>query len=149
MEAGTWITLRTSCARAELVIAERPGLVFIDTVWRATRRRLSREDEVNMIMTPIVSIAQECDVAIVGLMHLSKDKDTLGRRLEGLARGIIKMHKPDPAQPNRRRLEVTGNFKEPPPLGVTMHDHGCEYDCNPPEAPGRDGRGRPTARGHR
>jgi AAA domain len=112
----------------DLVASERPGLVFIDTVWRATRRRLNKEDEVNAIMTPIVSIAQSCDTSIMGLMHLSKDKDTLGRRLEGLARGIMKLFKPDPGQPERRRLEVTGSFKEPPALGVTIRDGGCEFD---------------------
>lgn len=128
----------------DLVDSERPGLVFIDTVWRATRRRLNREDEVNTIMTPIVSIAQECDVSIMGLMHLSKDQDTLGRRLEGLARGIIKMFKPDPAQPDRRRLEVIGNFKEPPPLGVTIRDGGCDFDFAPPLEPARNPGGRPS-----
>ena len=61
----------------DLVISERPGIVFIDTVWRATKRRLNKEDEVNIIMTPVVSIAQSCDVSIIGLMHLSKDKDIL------------------------------------------------------------------------
>jgi|SRR5271166_1072054 len=127
----------------ELIETEHPGLVFIDTVWRATRRRLNREDEVNTIMTPIVSIAQQCDAAIMGLMHLSKDQDTLGRRLEGLARGIIKMFKPDPAQPDRRRLEVIGNFKEPPPLGVTIRDGGCDFDFNPPTEPARNLGGRP------
>jgi hypothetical protein len=127
----------------ELIENERPGLTYIDTVWRATRRRLNREDEVNTIMTPIVSIAQECDAAIVGLMHLSKDMDTLGRRLEGLARGIIKLLRPNPSQPDRRRLEVIGNFKEPPPLGVTLRDGGCEFDSNPPEEPARNPGGRP------
>ncbi len=127
----------------ELIENEHPGLVFIDTVWRATRRRLNREDEVNAIMTPIVSIAQHCDVSIMGLMHLSKDQDTLGRRLEGLARGIIKMFRPDPAQPDRRRLEVIGNFREPPPLGVTIRDGGCDFDNNPPEEPARNPGGRP------
>jgi len=126
----------------ELIESERPGLTFIDTVWRATRRRLNREDEVNMIMTPIVTIAQECDAAIMGLMHLSKDMDTLGRRLEGLSRGIMKMFRPDPGQPNRRRLEVTGNFKEPPPLGVTLRDGGCDFDSNPPSESARNPGGR-------
>ena len=121
----------------DLVASERPGLVFIDTVWRATRRRLNKEDEVNAIMTPIVSIAQSCDVSIMGLMHLSKDQDTLGRRLEGLARGIMKMFKPDPGQPDRRRLEVIGNFKEPPPLGVTIRDGGCDFDSLHPRNPPR------------
>jgi hypothetical protein len=127
----------------ELIETERPGLTFIDTVWRATRRRLNREDEVNTVMTPIVTIAQECDASIVGLMHLSKEMDTLGRRLEGLSRGIMKMFRPDPSQPNRRRLEVIGNFKEPPPLGVTIRDGGCDFDPNPPIEPARKLGGRP------
>ncbi len=127
----------------ELIEIERPGLVFIDTVWRATRRRLNREDEVNIIMDPIITIAQETDTAIMGLMHLSKEMETLGRRLEGLARGIIKMTKPDPGQPNRRRLESIGNFKEPPPLGITIRDGGCDFDSNPPTEPARNPGGRP------
>ena len=79
----------------------------------------------------------------MGLMHLSKDQDTLGRRLEGLARGIMKMFKPDPGQPDRRRLEVIGNFKEPPPLGVTIRDGGCDFDSAPPEEPAKNVGGRP------
>ena len=40
----------------ELIIIERPGLVFIDTVWHATKRKLCREDQVNEIIEvdPIV-----------------------------------------------------------------------------------------------
>jgi hypothetical protein len=55
----------------------------------------------------------------------------------------MKMYKPDPAQPDRRRLEVTGNFKEPPPLGVTIRDGGCDYDFDPPKEPARNLGGRP------
>jgi hypothetical protein len=123
--------------------AEKPGLVITDTVWRATRRRLSREDEVNLLMDPLISIAQDCDTTLLGLMHLSKDNETLGRRLEGLARAILKLFKPDPAQPNRRKLIVTGNFKEPPPLGVTIRDGGCDFDSVPPEEPSKNPGGRP------
>ncbi|MBV8126803.1 MAG: AAA family ATPase [Planctomycetaceae bacterium] len=127
----------------ELVENEQPGIVVIDTVWRATRRKLSKENEVNLLMDPIISIAQECDVSILGLMHLSKDAETLGRRLEGLARAILKMFRPDPGQPDRRRLEVIGNFKELPPLGVTIRDGGCDFDSTPPEEPARNSGGRP------
>jgi hypothetical protein len=122
---------------------EAPGLIFIDTVWRATRRKLSREDEVNLLMDPLISMAQECEVAIVGLMHLSKDAETLGRRLEGLARAILKMFKPDPDQPARRKLEVIGNFKEPPPLGVMLRNGGCDFDSEPPSEPAKHPGGRP------
>ena len=128
---------------AELIENEKPGLAFIDTVWRATRKKLCREDEVNKFIDPIISIAQQTDTSIVGLMHLSKDMDTLGRRLEGSARGVMKIFKPDPGQPNRRRLEVIGNFKETPPLGITMRDSGCDFDLNPPSEPTKNPGGRP------
>jgi hypothetical protein len=117
----------------ELIEADRPGLTVIDTVWRSTRRRLRCEEEVNELMSPILTDAQETDSAFLGLMHLSKDGETLGRRLEGLARAVLKLHKPDPDQSDRRRLSVIGNFKEPPPLGVTIKDGGCDYDFDPPE----------------
>jgi hypothetical protein len=133
-------------ALRERVEAERPGLTIIDTVWRATRRRLNREDEVNLLMNPLITMAQECGAAILGLMHLSKDNETLGRRLEGLARAILKLFKPDPGKPDRRKLIVTGNFKEPPPLGVTLRDGGCDFDFAPPEEPARSPGGRPPVK---
>ena len=52
----------------------------------------------------------------------------------------MKMFRPDPGQPNRRRLEVIGNFKEPPPLGVTLRDGGCDFDFNPPSGTGPQSR---------
>jgi AAA domain len=125
------------------VVAERPGMIVIDTVWRATRRKLAKEDEVNALLDPIITMAQTCDVTILGLMHLSKSQETLGRRLEGLARAVLKMFRPDPNQPNRRKLEVIGNFKEPPPLGVTLRDGGCDFDLNPPEEATKNTGGRP------
>jgi hypothetical protein len=134
----------TIAALRERVAIERPGLVYIDTTWRATHRKLCREDEVNLLMNPIVAIAQEHDVAILGMMHQSKDGETLGRRLEGLARAVIKLSKPDPeGQPARRKLWVDrANCLEPPPLGVTIHDAGCDFDSNPPEEPIPAPRGR-------
>jgi hypothetical protein len=130
-------------ALRERVISEKPALVIIDTVWRATRRRLSKEDEVNELMDPLITMAQECDTTLLGLMHLSKDAETLGRRLEGLARAILKLFKPDPGQPDRRKLIITGNFKEPPPLGVTIRDGGCDFDFAPPEESAKSPGGRP------
>jgi len=127
----------------KLIEVERPALVSIDTVWRATRRQLRREEEINALLDPILTIAQETDTAIIGLMHLSKDGETLGRRIEGLARAVMKLTRPDPeGQPDRRKLTTMGNFKEPPPLGVTMGPTGCEYDSTPPAeaAPNKGGR---------
>ena len=106
----------------KFVEAERPGLVIIDTLWRATSKRLYNEGEVNEIAGPLIEIAQSFQVAVVLLMHLSKDGETLGRRLEGLARSVLRLTEPDPGQPNRRRLECRGNHKSPHPLGITLRD---------------------------
>jgi hypothetical protein len=57
------------------------------------------------------------------------------------------MFRPDPNQANRRKLEVIGNFKEPPPLGITLRDGGCDFDFNPPEEAAKSlGGRRPTER---
>jgi hypothetical protein len=125
------------------VECERPGLAVVDTFWRATRRQLHRTDEVNALVGPLITMAQETDTAVLGLMHLSRDNETLGRRLEGSARAILKLHRPDPAQRDRRKLSVIGNFKEPEPLGVTLHDGGCDFDDKPPEEPVGSQGGRP------
>jgi hypothetical protein len=117
----------------ERVIEYRPALVIIDTVWRATKRRLHETTEVNAVLDPLLEIAQECDVALLGLMHLSLGNESLGRRIEGFTRSILKLTRPDPAQKKRLRLEVSGNFKEGEALGVTLHDKGCDYDDTPPK----------------
>jgi hypothetical protein len=131
-------------ALEERIRDNRPGLVIIDTVWRATRRRLYREDQVNELFDPLITMAQECDTTFWGLMHLSKDHETLGRRLDGLARAILKLFYPDPSQPNRRKLTVIGNFKEADPLGMTMLDGGCDFDSTPPEEAAKSTGGRPS-----
>ncbi len=125
------------------VAAEKPGLVVLDTVWRGTGLKLYKEGDVNLLANPLIEIAQEFDTTILGLMHLSKDGDTLGRRIEGVARGILKLHKPDDSQKDRRKLEVKGNFKEEQPLGVTFCDGRCEFDSTPPNEQPKNKGGRP------
>lgn len=116
--------------------AFRPGLVFVDTVWKTTRANLCSMRDVNTVIDPIISIAQETDTAIIGMMHLSAGGETLGRRLEGIARAVIKMDRPDPeGQPDRRKLWVDrANFKPAPALGVTIQDGPCAFDHSPPSA---------------
>ena len=75
----------------EFIEGERPGLVIIDTLWRATKKRLYQEEQVNVIAEPLINIAQTYEIPIVASMHLSKDSETLGRRLEGMARSILKL----------------------------------------------------------
>src|SRR5262249_22862167 len=101
----------------QLVEADPPRLVVVDTVGGANRWHL-RKEEGPTLLERILEIAQTTDTAIVGLMQLPKGGETLVRRLEGLARAVMKLERPDPErQPARRKLSVIGNFKEPAPLG--------------------------------
>ncbi len=87
---------------------------------------------------------------ILGLTHLSMNKEALGRRIVEKARVVIKMTQPDPeGQPDRRRLWVDKTaIHKPPPLGVTMTDKGNDYDFDPPKEPDASPRkpGPPPAR---
>jgi hypothetical protein len=126
----------------ENVEIERPALVIIDTLWRCTQRKLHVESEVNALMNPLITIAKDLDTTLLCLMHLSKDGETIGRRLEGVCRGILKMTFPDPEQPARRRIDITGNFQQPLPLGMTLLDGECDYDHEPPTEPAKGAPGR-------
>ena len=74
---------------------------------------------------------------MLGLTHLSKDKEALGRRIVEKARVVIKMTQPDPeGQPDRRRLWVDKTaVVKPPALGITMGTAGNDYDSEPPKEP--------------
>jgi hypothetical protein len=128
------------------VVNEHPGIIFIDTIWRATARRMKVEEEVNALFDPIIEIAQKTNATIFCASHLSKDGDTLGRRLEAVARSVMKLYKPDPGnQPDRRKLTTMGNSKQPDDLGMTIHEDRIDFDHSPPkepqpEAPARRGR---------
>jgi hypothetical protein len=119
----------------KLVKATRPVLVPIDTFWRATKKQLHKPEDVNALANPLLDIAREFDTTFIFIMHLSTNDETLGRRLEGVARSIIKLKQPEESV-NRRRLEVKGNFQPTDPLGLTMYDTYHEYDHSPPGGDG-------------
>jgi hypothetical protein len=124
-------------ALAERIQAAEPGLVVIDTVGMVTGRNLCRPEEARAFFAPVIELAGKSGVAFLGLTHLSKDKEALGRRIVEKARVVVKMTQPDPeGQPNRRRLWVDKTaVTKPPPLGITMGNSGNEYDFNPPSEP--------------
>lgn len=130
---------------AERIERDRPAVAFVDTVWRATQKRMHKPEDVNALVGPLLTVAHDFDVTFILNMHLSANEETLGRRLEGAARSILKMFRVD-GSPDRRRLEVAGNFKEGPPLGLTLTTTGCDFDSTPdPKAPRSQGRpGRPA-----
>jgi len=112
-------------------------LAIIDTVGMTTCRNLSRPDEARVFFAPIIEMGQQTGAAVLGLTHLSANKEALGRRIVEKARIVIKMTQPDPAgQRDRRRLWVDKTaVLKPPVLGVTMTTTGNEYDFNPPKEP--------------
>jgi hypothetical protein len=112
-------------------------LVVVDTIGMVTARNLCRPEEAREFFSPILELAQRCGVAMLGLTHLSANKEALGRRVVEKARSVIKLTQPDPeGQPNRRRLWVDKSaVVKPPALGVTMGSAGNEYDLDPPREP--------------
>jgi hypothetical protein len=127
---------------------ERPGLIFIDTVWRATHKQMKIEEDVNALFDPILDIAEKTGCTVFCASHLSKDGDTLGRRPEGAVRSIMKLYYPDPdGQKYRRRLTTRGNFEEPPDFGLTLHTDHIDFDHDPPKEPEPEREfGRPPSR---
>jgi hypothetical protein len=103
---------------------------------------MHRPEDVNALTDPLVSIARECDTTVILSMHTNANGGTMGRRLDGAGRSVMTMTRPDPSQPNRRRLEIVGNFKQESPLGITMRDGGCDYDLKPPDKPTEESSGR-------
>lgn len=118
--------------------AVRPALVLVDTVGNATDRNLSRQEDAKAFYQPLQIIARRNRVAVVCVTHLNASGAVLGRRALEKVRLAIQMERPDPEnQPDRRRLWVgKSNAKYPPVLGVTMGDHGNEYDLTPPPRSG-------------
>ena len=127
--------------------AAKPLFVVIDTVGNSTDRNLAKSEDAKAYYQPLQVIARRNQVAILCLTHLNAAGGLLGRRVLEKVRCAMRIEKPDPGQPNRRRLEVVkSNSKTPQALGVTMGDAGNEYDGQPPErAPdGRFGGGEPV-----
>jgi hypothetical protein len=127
----------TLAAIGERIQAAAVPLAVIDTVGMTTSRNLSRPDEAREFFAPIIEMCQQTGVALLGLTHLSANKEALGRRIVEKARVVIKMTQPDPeGQRDRRRVWVDKTaIVKPPPLGITMGDAGNDYDSNPPSEP--------------
>jgi hypothetical protein len=136
--SGTDLDIRETIDNLrEFIPVIRPAFVVVDTLTNATSRDLCRQGDVKTIVSPLKSIAQEYQQLILLLLHVSKEGVALGRRIRGLTRILMHLDCPDPeGQPDRRKFWVDKTIvRKPPPLGVTMGDHGNEYDTDPPVAP--------------
>ncbi|MDB5349204.1 MAG: putative ATPase [Planctomycetota bacterium] len=135
----------TLAAIGQRIEAAAPALVVIDTVGMVTDRNLCRPEEARAFFAPLIDLAGKTGVAFLGLTHLSKDKEALGRRIVEKARVVIKMTQPDPeGQKDRRRLWVDKTaVVKPPALGITMGGAGNDYDFTPPAEREANRGGRP------
>jgi hypothetical protein len=127
----------TLAAIGDRIVAAGVALVVIDTVGMTTARNLSKPEDARDFFAPIIELAHKTATPFLGLTHLSKDKDPLGRRIVEKARVVMMMTQPDPeGHRDRRRLWVSKTaVHKPPALGVTMGDAGNDYDSNPPNEP--------------
>ncbi len=141
------MTLSTLTALGDRIVAASVALVVIDTVGMTTGRNLSRPEEAREFFAPIIELAARTQVPILGVTHLSMNKEALGRRIVEKARVVIKMTQPDPeGQRDRRRLWVDKTaIQKPPALGVTMTTRGMTTTSTHPRNPSRppEGMARP------
>jgi hypothetical protein len=137
------VTLETAEDLADLdarIRAVAPALVIIDTVGNSTDRNLSKQEEAKAYYFPLQILARRHRCAVLCLTHLNAGGGFLGRRVLEKVRVAIRLEQPDPST-EKRRLEVAkSNSKRPLALGLTMSDHGNDYDSDPPSAPQEEGR---------
>jgi hypothetical protein len=125
------ITLRTL---EHFIPNEGYGMVVVDSALRTTRRRMYDSGDVDEVWKPVISIVKRANVALVATLHTSKDGDSLGRRLEGVARSISKFYrvgKDTPESVRRKLCTVTNRSAAVQDLMLTIHDDRIEFDDHP------------------
>jgi hypothetical protein len=135
--AGTMLDSEEDLKDFEARIARvRPALVFVDTTLKATDRTAHKPEDAKAFFTPLQHIAQRQQTLLMCVTHTNVNGKPLGRRIEGAGRVVMMLECPNPeGEPDRRKLYVKKSYSlYPPALGVTMGDHGNEYDTSPPEA---------------
>jgi hypothetical protein len=133
--AGTMLDSEEDLKDFEARIARvRPALVFVDTTLKATDRTAHKPEDAKAFFTPLQHIAQRRQTLLMCVTHTNVNGKPLGRRIEGAGRVVMMLECPNPeGEPDRRKLYVKKSYSlYPPALGVTMGDHGNEYDTSPP-----------------
>jgi hypothetical protein len=125
-----------------------PPLVIIDALSGAHKGQANSEDDMKAVMRRLSGLAQRYQIALVVIHHLSKpapgmkDFPVTIHRLRGsgaisqYCRSILALGVPDPAQPERRRLDVIklNLRKKPPAVGYDLTDSGPAWG-DAPEPP--------------
>jgi hypothetical protein len=106
------VTLKTL---EHFIANEDYGMVVVDSALRTTRKRMWDSGDVDDVWKPIIRIARQANVALVATLHTSREGESLGRRLEGVARSISKLHRvgKDTPESVRRKLTTVINRAAP------------------------------------
>jgi hypothetical protein len=89
----------------------------------------------------LADLAGDTRLPIFATTHLIKEGGTLGLRSNSIARMILKLTRADPDDHTKLRLDVDGNYRCGPSLGLTILEDRVEYVGNAPEVV--EGNGKP------
>jgi hypothetical protein len=120
------------------------AFIAVDTSWSAAPGfKINDPGDMGYYFGLLADLAGETRLPIFAATHLNREGGTLGLRSNSIARMILKLTRVDPNDRTKLRLDVDGNYKCGPSLGVTILEDRVEYVENPPEIIEGDGSGRP------
>lgn len=135
------ITKRATLAEVRLIV--------VDSLSGSSRRK-ENDTEILAVLQWLATLARDTGKPVLLTHHLNKRREfdneqlTLDRvrgssSITQFARTIWALSAPDPAQPNRKRLEQLKNnlSRFPKPVGFTIGDHGINFG-EAPEAPKKE-----------
>lgn len=127
-------------------LADELAFVVVDTAWSAAPSyKLHDTGDTATHFGRLADLAAKTQLPFLVTNHLNRNDGVLGIRSSGIARTILKLTRVDPNDRTRLRLDVDGNYKPVPPLGLTIGDIGVEYSANAPNIiePTSSGTGKP------
>ena len=115
-------------------LAGELAFVVVDTAWSAAPGyKLHDTGDTATHFGRLADLAALTRLPILVTNHLNRENGVLGIRSTGIARTIIKLSRVDPSDRTRIRLDVDGNYRPVPPLGLTITDATIDYSREAPE----------------
>ncbi len=123
-----------SFVRLTAALAGQCAFVVVDTAWSAAPGfKLHDTGDVATHFGRLADLAAMTRLPILVTNHLNKADGVLGLRTSGIARTILRLSRTDPDDRTRLRLDVDGNYKPVPPLGLTITESGVDYSAEAPD----------------
>jgi hypothetical protein len=115
-------------------VAAELAFIVVDTSWSAAPGfKINDPGDMGYYFGLLADLAGETGLPIFATTHLNKEGGTLGLRSNSIARMILKLTRTDPDDHTRLRLDIDGNYKCGPPLGLTILDDRIDYSEHAPE----------------